>query len=107
MQQTLARVKTLEKFVQKYGEDAVISQTISKMLAYKIQKCDEEIKKISKDLKKFERTYKKESADFIREFEDGKLGDNMDFIEWSSHYQMFNRLIDRRKTQKGLIDANK
>ena len=96
MQQTLARVKTLEKFVQKYGEDAVISQTISKMLAYKIQKCDEEIKKISKDLKKFERTYKKESADFIREFKDGKLGDKMDFIEWSSLYQMLNRLLDKR-----------
>lgn len=96
MQQTLERVKILEKFVQKYGEDAEISLVISKMLAYKIQKCDETIKRINTDLKKFERTYKKSSAGFINEFKAGGLGDNMDFVEWSSLYQMRDRLTEKK-----------
>ena len=74
----------------------MISQTISKMLSYKIQKCDEAIKRINKDLKKFERSYKKEPPDFIREFEGGKLGDSMDFMEWSSLYRMLNRLNGKK-----------
>ncbi len=100
MQQTLSKVKTLEKFVQKYGEDAVISQTITKMLDYKIQKYDEEIKRLNKLIKRFERLYKKESSVFFSEFQKGNLGDKMDFIEWDSLYQMRNRLIEK-KTELG------
>jgi len=96
MPQTLSRVKTLERFIQKYGEDDVISQTIAKMLEYKIQKYDKEIKRLTRELKKFERTYKKKSSVFFKEFKNGKLGDNMDFIEWSSLYQMHNHLIEKK-----------
>ena len=96
MQQTLSKVKTLEKFVQKYGEDAVISQTITKMLDYKIQKYDEEIKRLNKLIKRFERLYKKESSVFFPEFQKGNLGDKMDFIEWDSLNQMRNRLIEKK-----------
>lgn len=96
MQQTLSKVKTLEKFVQKYGEDAVISQTITKMLDYKIQKYDEEIKRLNKLIKRFERLYKKESSVFFSEFQKGNLGDKMDFIEWDSLYQMRNCLIEKK-----------
>src|SRR3972149_7938692 len=96
MQQTLSKVKKLEKFIQKHGEDTVISQTIVKMLEYKIQKFDEQIKKLNKELKKFERIYKKKSEVFSKEFNDGKLGDNIDFIEWSSLFKMRNRLLVKK-----------
>jgi len=46
MQQTLSKVKTLEKFIQKHGESAFISQTISKMLDYQIHKYDEKIRRL-------------------------------------------------------------
>ena len=59
MQQTLAKVKNLEKFIEKHGDDSVISQTITKMLDYKIQKYDEEINRFDKTLKKYERNTKK------------------------------------------------
>ncbi|MEW6419782.1 MAG: hypothetical protein AB1480_16985 [Nitrospirota bacterium] len=102
MQQTLLKVKTLQKFVKKYGDDAVISQTITKMVDYKSQIYDEQINKLTKDLKRFEKKYKKESASFYREFKDGKLGDNMDFIEWSSLYQMRNSLVDKKAELAGM-----
>lgn len=98
MQQTLAKVKNLEKFIQRHGDDFVISQTITKMLDYKIQKYDEEINRLNKDLKKFERKYKKESSVFFGDFSKGKFGDNIDFIEWASLYRMRNNLL-KKKTE--------
>lgn len=102
MQLALSKVKTLEKFIQKHGEDTYISQTITKMLEYKLQKYDEKIKRLNRDLKKFERTYKKESATFFKEFKEGRLGDDMDFIEWSSLYQMRNRLLEEKAELEGM-----
>lgn len=96
MQQTLLQVRKLEKFVQKHGEDAFLSQTISKMVDYKIHKYNEEIKRLDKDLKRFERTYKKDSSLFFKEFKEGRMGDSMDFIEWSSLYQMRNNLLKKK-----------
>ncbi len=96
MQQTLLKVKKLEKFVQKHEEDTFLSQTISKMVDYKIHKYNEEIKRLDKDLKRFERAYKKDSSVFFKEFKEGRMGDSMDFIEWSSLYQMRNSLLKKK-----------
>jgi hypothetical protein len=102
MQQTLTKVRNLEKFIQKHGEDIVISRTISKMLEYRIKKYDEEIKRLDKELKKFERKFKKTSSAFLKEFNMGKLGDHMDFIEWSSLYQMRNGLAAKKAEFEGM-----
>ncbi len=101
MQQTLLKVKNLEKFIQKHGDDIFLSQTISKMVDYKIHKYNEEIKRLDKDLKKFERAYKKETSVFFKEFKEGRMGDNMDFIEWSSLYQMRNNLLEKKLELEG------
>lgn len=103
MQQTLTKVKNIEKFLKKYGEDTVISQTISKMLEYKVQRYDEEMKRLNREMKRFERKYKKDSSAFFEEFKHGKLGDSMDFIEWSSLFQMRNRLAEKRTEIVGKI----
>ena len=102
MKQTLSKVKNLEKFIEKHGEDAFVSQTISKMLTYKVQKYKEQIKQLDKALRKFERTYQKESAVFLQQFMEGKLGDEMDFVEWSSLYQIRNRLLEKKNELEGM-----
>ncbi len=101
MEQTLSKVKNLEKFIQKHGEDPFFSQTISKMLDYKIRKYVGEIKRLDKDLKKFEHKYRKNSSVFFKEFKEGRLGDDMDFVEWSSLYQMRNRLLEKKVELEG------
>ena len=103
MEQTLLKVKNLEKFIEKHGEDAFISQTISKMLDYKVQRYDSEIKRLNKELRKYEKTYKKESSIFYEEFEEGRLGDEMDFVEWSSLYKIRNRLLEKKEELQGMI----
>ncbi len=101
MQQTLSKVKNLEKFLQKYGDDTLLSGTISKMLDYQINKYNEKIKKLEKNLRKFERSYKKESSVFFKKFREGRLGDQMDFVEWSSLYEMRNRLMEKKAELEG------
>ncbi|MCK8603311.1 hypothetical protein [Desulfoferrobacter suflitae] len=96
MSNTLAKVKNLEQFLRKHGDDALISQTIAKMLSYKIQQCEREIRKLDRELRKFERAHGMNSSDFFRDFMDGKLGDELDLIEWSSFYQMRQRVLDRK-----------
>ena len=72
-----------------------------KMLNYKIQKYDDEIKKLNRELKRFERKYEKNSSAFFKEFQEGRIGDDMDFIEWSSLYQMRNRLLEKKTVLEG------
>jgi len=101
MGQTLAKVKNLEKFIQKHGEDTFFSQSISKLLDYKLQNYEEEVKRLTRELKKYERRYKKESSVFFKKFKEGKAGDDMDLIEWSSLYQMRKRLFEKMTELKG------
>lgn len=101
MKRTLLKVKKLEKFIEKYGEDSFVSQSISKMLDYKIKEYGEEIKRLNKELRMFERTYGMKSLVFYRKFSEGRLGDNMDFIEWSSIYQMHKHLLGKKVELEG------
>ena len=101
MQQTLSKVKNLKKYIEKHGEDAFFSQTISKMLSYRIQKYSEDIERLDKELKRYECEYKKDSSAFFKEFNDGKIGDEMDFVEWASLYQMRNRISEKKMELEG------
>ncbi len=103
MAQSLAKVKSLERFIEKYGEDAFIAQTISKMMVYKAEEYSKEIQRLTQELRKFEQVHKKESSIFFKEFDEGKLDDEMDFIEWSSLYKMRNRLVEKKKELEGMI----
>ena len=37
----------------------------------------------------------------LEKFNEGKMGDDMNFIEWSSIYQMHNRLIEKNIELEG------
>lgn len=101
MKRTLSKVKNLEKFIEKHGEDPFISQSILKMLDYKIANYAAEMKRLDKEMKTFERTYGMKSSVFFKKFSEGKLGDTMDFIEWSSLYRMYNRLQEKKVELEG------
>ncbi|MEK6765868.1 MAG: hypothetical protein AABY49_06580 [Planctomycetota bacterium] len=101
MEQTLTKVKNLEKFMQKHGEDPFFSQSISKMLDYKIQNYEEEIKRLNRELKKCERRYKADSSVFFKKFKEGRAGDDLDFIEWASLFQIRTRLLEKKTELEG------
>lgn len=49
----------------------------------------QDILDLEQRLKNFETKYKMSSSDFYQEFKAGKLGDEIDFFEWSVFYEMW------------------
>ena len=47
----------------------------------------------------FEQIYGIDSETFYRQYEAGKLGDSMDFVEWSSTVEMLNSLKSRENSE--------
>jgi len=89
MNQTLAKLKRLEKLVQEFPiNDAVLDLTLDKILEREINKLEIKIADFSNQIKQWEKTYQINSTSFLENFESGKMGDNMDFIEWASTLEM-------------------
>lgn len=97
MPETIEKIKTLEKFLNKHGDDAFISNTLTKMLDYKIQQYDQDIAALEEDLREFEKKYAMTSADFFAKFQKGGLSDETDFIEWAALYQMRQNLLGKKE----------
>lgn len=54
---------------------------------------NKDLKVVCQALSRFERTYGKTSDIFLKEYQDGIAGDDMDFIEWTSIVMMRDRLL--------------
>lgn len=94
---TLNQLKKLEKYVQTYGDDQLITSSLSKLIDIKIQQYEQLFNELRKDLIALEKKYNKKSEDFYRSFKKGELGDDMDFVEWGSLYDMYQRLIAQKR----------
>ena len=77
--------------------DGKMELTLRKVIDYYIQKCDRSMAELSQDLADFEKRYGMDSEYFYDEFDNGKLGDAMDFFEWAGLYQMFKRIESRKE----------
>jgi phage shock protein A len=47
-----------------------------------------QIEDLEDKLKNFEKKYQMSSQEFNRQFQEGKLGDSIDFFEWNTYYEM-------------------
>jgi len=52
----------------------------------------EKLEQLRKDLAEFENKYNLSSQEFYRQFQDEKMDDHMDFVEWASLFQMADNL---------------
>ena len=52
------------------------------------------------DLKKFEQKFGMSTVEFYRKFCAGKMGDDMDVIEWAGLYEGYVNLVQRLTKQK-------
>jgi hypothetical protein len=76
-----------------YSENLAIS--LNKILIEEFKTIQQQIKEIKIDLDNFEQQYDIPSETFYQKFKAGKLGDSMDFIEWSASYQMYCSLQEK------------
>lgn len=99
--QAIANIRILERYVEKNKNDKIVEGTISKIIHFKIDKYKKELKALENDLKVFEKKYRMETKKFFKDFEAGELGDDIDFVEWSSLYKIYQRITDRMDILEG------
>lgn len=90
---TLEKIRRLEQYVSTQDAvDSVLDMAIDKLVRREIERLQILQDELRMDLASFEETYGLDSATFYRQFEGGTLGDEMDFIEWSSTVDMLENL---------------
>jgi len=93
---TLEKIKRLEQYLASDASvDPVLDTTIDKLLAREIANIRTSQKRLQDQLVEFENRYHLKSDDFYKQFQNGELGDEIDFIEWASTMEMINKLLQR------------
>ncbi|MBI5219899.1 MAG: hypothetical protein HY958_13310 [Bacteroidia bacterium] len=85
----------IDTFIQLFGSKEVM---FDKFIEYHIKKLKREIAHMQIDLNKYELKYNMSSSKFYKQFENGQMGDNKDFVLWSGIYEM--QLSCKQKLQK-------
>lgn len=75
-----------------YGDDASLDPVLEKLLETTLSDYRLRQKRYEQSLVAFEKRYEMESEAFYHRFEAGELGDEMDFFEWSSLYELYQNL---------------
>lgn len=102
MDDVIEKIKILEELAKMGGEDEVFLRTINKLTRYKKDKLEDDLKEIEAQMKIFEEVYGLDSDEFILKFQKGEAGDDMDFMEWSSLYDMKKRIQNRLTLLEGV-----
>ena len=75
--------------------DRVLELTIDKLFDRETSRLVSQKARLEQQLADFERRYSLNSEEFYERFEQGELGDAMDFVEWSATYEMAANLRRR------------
>ena len=96
MASTLDKIKRLEKYLaQDASDNPVLDSTIDKLLAREIVNVHNLQVRLQEQLSLFEAQYKLKSDVFYKQFQNGDLGDEMDFVEWASTVEMMEKASQR------------
>ena len=98
MSTVLSKVKRLEEYMASTNAsslDNVLELTIDKLLDRETSRLISQKARLEQQLADFELRYSLSSEEFYERFEQGELGDAMDFVEWSATYEMAANLQRR------------
>ena len=107
--QILKQLQLLQELVQKdEEEDEVMEVTVSKLVSYELEKLKGRQSQIREKLATFEERYHLKTDEFSQKFREGKLGDEMDFFEWSAlaemHQELSQQLAEAAQVSNGSAD---
>jgi len=93
--QIIEQLKILEALYNRGEVSEVLELSLSKIIAHEITIAKQQATELESDLQQFETQYQMASSEFYQKFRAGKLGDDIDFVEWSSFYQMLCSVRER------------
>ena len=86
---TLDKLRSLEQLYRQGFRSEVIDRTLDKLLAAETERILAERRDLEARLSAYEKQFNMSSQEFYRRFRAGELGDEMDFVEWSVFYEMY------------------
>ena len=92
---TVKRLSQMAKLYERQQASDVMTRTLEKLIDYETETSRALLGQLQRDLAGFEEQYGLSSEEFYRQFEAGKIGDDMDFVEWASLFQMAQNLQER------------
>jgi hypothetical protein len=66
-----------------------VVDTIGNLNIFEVKQCRAELRRLAARLSAYERQYGMTSDEFYRRFRSGEPGDDMDFVEWSVFWDMY------------------
>ena len=99
--QTITKLHVLETIYQHGYENALVNQTLDKILDLEREQAQRDSKALQEQLTHFETRYHLRSDEFYQQFHQGKLGDAEDYFEWSACYDMYKVVRERLHTLHG------
>jgi len=94
---TLEKVRRLEQYIAADSStvDPVLDMTIDKLLSRELTRMLELKARLTNQMVEFEDDYSLKSTDFYRRYENGEMGDEMDFVEWAATVEMLANIKKR------------
>ena len=92
---TVETLSRLEAVYQRGYHDELIDRTLGKLLDFEREKAQRELRALQAELQRFEAQYHRASAEFYQQFQQGVLGDDADYFEWSACYDMYQAVLTR------------
>jgi hypothetical protein len=94
--QILKKLQLLQELIgEEDSGDEVTDVTLSKLLNYELDKLKKHQNHIRGRLTTFEEAYRLKTADFVRQFREGAMGDAVDFFEWAALADIYHELSQR------------
>ena len=93
--QTLDKLRSLEQLYRQGFQSEVIDRAVDKLLATETEQALTERRDLEARLSAYERQFNLSSEEFYRRFRAGELGDEIDFVEWSVFYEMYQAILER------------
>jgi hypothetical protein len=93
----LRKVKLLEEYVaaDTSAIDPAVELAIEKLLKREVSRMDELKQRLLRQKTDFEKKYGMSSEEFNRHYEEGTMGDEMDYVEWSATVDMLSGIEKR------------
>lgn len=107
MSQQTETVDKLQSLIRLYDEgyrSAVVDRAVSKLVTLEVEQTKMELQRLKVRLQAYEQSHSMSSDTFYQRFRAGELGDDMDFVEWSVFWDMYQAALNRLDQLTAQVD---